>query len=183
MSQIIAEHTFSEAGQKMIKAVEAYMRTMNWRYEKITAEPTQVYYKLFFKMRNGRYRMIFDLMPDQCNFAVYCYSPTDIPAEAIPAVSNFVNRVNFNIYHGKLELDMDDGTVRYSCAMCLEDSPLTPGIISYMEDSASFGMDDHFPSLMAIVNDGKDPKQAFEDLMHEEITESIKENIATMSIH
>jgi hypothetical protein len=183
MNQSIAETTFSDVGQKMIEAVETYIQTMNWRYEKITSQPTRVGYKMSFKMRNGSYRMFFDLTPDQYSLAIYCYSPVDIPIEAIPAVSDFVNRVNFNIYHGKLELNMDDGTVRYSCAVCLEDSPLTPGIISYMENSAAFGMDDHFPSLMTIVHGGKKPKQVFEDLMNEEITESIKENVTTKSLH
>lgn len=167
----------------MIEALETYIKTMNWRYEKVTSQQTRVSYKMFFKMRNGSYCMFFDLIPDQYSLAVYCYSPVDIPIEAIPAVGDFVNRVNFNIYHGKLEINMDDGTVRYSCDMCLKDSPLAPGIISYMENSAAFGMDDHFSSLMAIVHGGKEPNQVFEDLMNEEITESIKENVTTQSLH
>lgn len=183
MNQPIAKNTFSEAGQKMIEAAETYIKTMNWRYEKITSEPTKVNYRMYFKMRNGHYRMFFTLTPDRYGFAVYCYSPIDIPSEDIPAVSDFANRVNFNIYHGKLELDMDDGIVRFSCEICLEGSPLTPAIISDMENCAAFGMDDHFPSLMAIVHGGKDPKQVFEALLNEEVTESIKENMELGTIH
>jgi hypothetical protein len=36
---------------------------------------------------------------------------------------------------------------------------------------------------MTIVHGGKKPKQVFEDLMNEEITESIKENVTTKSLH
>jgi hypothetical protein len=62
---------------------------------------------------------------------------------------------------------MDEGTLRYSCAVAVEGSSLSCEMISLMENSAICGMDEHFPAIMAIVHGGKTAREAFDAMLAE----------------
>ncbi|BBL60951.1 YbjN domain-containing protein [Methylomonas koyamae] len=168
MNTAITIAEFANTEQQLISAVEQYIEAQGWRKERQDYDDGRIVFRLTFKMRNASFRTFFDLMPNQQRFAVYCYSPVDIPAEARQQVADFMARVNYRLYLGKLGLDMDEGTVRYSCTVSVEGSLLSPDMIALIENAAICGMDDHFPILMSIVHGGKTAKQAFDDMLSED---------------
>lgn len=157
----------STPGQRLIDAVERYIDTQGWRKEQIDYEGGRIGFGLRFKMQHASYRVFFDVIPELDRFAVYCYSPVDIPEELRLHVAEFCARTNYRIYNGKLEIQMDEGTLRYSCAVTVEGSSLSPEMISLMENTAICGMDDHFPAIMTIVHGGKTAREAFYALFAE----------------
>ena len=158
----------SDTEQQLISIVEQYIETQGWRKERADYDDGRIVFRLTFKMQNASFRTFFDLMPNQQRFAVYCYSPVDIPAEALLQVAEFMARVNYRLYLGKLGLDMDEGTVRFSCTVSIEGSSLSSSMIGLIENAAICGMDDHFPALMAIVHGGKTAKEAFDDMLSQD---------------
>jgi hypothetical protein len=159
--------TFSSSGQRLIDAVEHYIETQGWRKEKMDYEGGRIGFGLRFKMQHASYRVFFDVVPDLKRFAVYCYGPVDIPEGLRLQVAEFCARANYRIYNGKLEIQMDEGTLRYSCAVAVEGSSLSCEMISLMENSAICGMDEHFPAIMAIVHGGKTAREAFDAMLAE----------------
>ena len=154
--------------EQLISIVEQYIETQGWRKERVDYDDGRIVFRLTFKMQHASFRTFFDLMPNQQRFAVYCYSPVDIPAEALLQVAEFMVRVNYRLYLGKLGLDMDEGTVRFSCTVSVEGSSLSSSMIGLIENAAICGMDDHFPALMAIVHGGKTAKEAFDDMLSQD---------------
>lgn len=165
MNTAVTSSAYSPSGQQLIAAVEQYIDVQGWRKEKVAYEDGHLGFRMSFRMQHASYRTFFDLLPDQGRFAVYSYCPVEIPEEARGLVAEFIARANYRLYHGKLEIHMDEGTVRYCCTVSVEGSCLSQEMISLMENAAICGMDDHFPALMVIVHGGKGAREVFERLL------------------
>jgi hypothetical protein len=155
----------SSADEQLIDAVEHYIDIQGWWKEKVAYEGGRIGFGLRFKMQHASYRVFFDVVQDLKRFAVYCYSPVDIPEGLRLQVAEFCARANYRIYNGKLEIHMDEGTIRYFSAVVVEGSTLSSEMISLMENSAICGMDEHFPAIMTIVHGGKTAREAFDSML------------------
>ncbi len=113
-------------------------------------------------MKHASYRTFFDVDPSRHSFTVTDYSPFVIPEQERLKVAELIMRINYTLFLGRFEMDMDEGEIRVCTTVCIEGSHLSQEMISIMENHTLLTIDDYFPVLMSVVHGDKTPQQAFE---------------------
>jgi hypothetical protein len=87
---------------------------------------------------------------------LYAVSPTTVPPERRLAMSELLARANFGIVMGNLEMDWDDGEVRYKTSADVEGIELHDVFVRNLVHACVLGMDQYQPAV-AEVAAGEEP--------------------------
>ncbi len=140
--------------------VVSYLQNDNWNFERINNSENL---KCGVKGKNASYRIFFSIKEENNRLVVYVVSPFNIPEEKRVAAAEFIARANSGMYFGNLELDLDDGEVRYKTSIDLEGGTLTEKMVENLIYWGYWGMDRYYPGLMALIYGGKSPAEAVKD--------------------
>lgn len=146
-------------------AVRQYLDREGWNYE-INEREGMVMFGAGVTLPNGEFRTSFDADDGRERFGVYVYSAIYIPEAKRLAVAEFLTRVNYTRYLGKIEMDLDDGEIRSVATVTVEGSQLSQAMIDSLENAAHFNLDGAYPGIMAIAFGDETPKAAFEAYRH-----------------
>jgi len=91
---------------------------------------------------------------------VYCSCPFDIPQNTIEAAKEFVARVNYTMLVGSLDLNVDDGDLRFRCSVDFRGVGLTQDLFRNVRNPPAFGMDRYLPAIRALVIEQRSPLEA-----------------------
>lgn len=142
-------------------AVRHYLDTEGWKYTPHDSEG-MVMFSAGVTLPNGEFRSSFDADDGNERFAIYVYSSVYIPESRRLAVAEFITRVNYTRFLGKIEMDLDDGEIRSVTSVTVEGSQLSQAMIDRLENSAHFNLNDAYPGIMAVAFAETSPQQAFE---------------------
>jgi hypothetical protein len=119
-----------------------------WTYEMLANGRS-----LCFHVAGAHVRQDFLIMIDEGHEFVLCYVTTTlrVPAEARQKGSECITRANFFIPIGNLDLDFDDGEVRYRIGIDIEGGTLTAEMVMRLISNASSAFDAWYPALMKVV--------------------------------
>jgi hypothetical protein len=113
-----------------------------------------------FRGEDCTYRLIA-LMHDDANvFEIVGCLPFRVPCGARPSIAEAVARANYGLQFGKLELDYDDGELRYQVAQVLPDGHLTDGVIRRTFGAAITILDLYLPALLSVIYGNELPRDA-----------------------
>lgn len=144
------------------QAVEAYLVRENWRY---TAKPSEkkafVSFQSEINVPNLRVTSYFDADDEDNRFCVFVYCTINVPEPERLAVAEYLTRVNYRLFLGKIEMDLDDGQIRATTAISLKDCQLSQAMIEDMENAAHFALNDAFPGIMGIAYGNQSAEEAF----------------------
>jgi hypothetical protein len=121
-------------------------------------------YRMGFAGRNGQVTCFATIFPNLEQFLFYVIAPVKAPETARPAMAEFITRANYGLRIGNLEMDFDDGEVRYKSSLGFGGEPLTAGLIKNAIYPAVQTMDRFLPGLMSVIYAGKSPIEAIADL-------------------
>jgi hypothetical protein len=141
-----------------------YLETEGWNPQRLEeAQAYQIYFRYTDdseKIGIAYAQIIIDLQ----QFVFYIPSPFKIPEELRPKVAEYITRANYGLRVGNLEMDYEDGEVRYKSCVDFEGEILTDGYIKNTMNQALKSMDHYLPGLYTIVNEGKTPLEAIEQV-------------------
>jgi len=112
------------------------------------------------ELSTGILQGIISLSPDQNIVVFYAASPVRVPEERRLAVAEYITRVNYEVSIGALEMDFNDGEVRYRVGLDYEDTPLSPIQIKNLVQPAIHLMDRYLPGLLKVALDAQEPADA-----------------------
>lgn len=95
--------------------------------------------------------------------AFFLLFPTLAPAPRRAAVAELCSRINYRLLLGSLEVDFSDGNVRFRCAVDVEDSALTPAMVSNIVSAGAWTLDEYHDRLVRVMIDDADPAAGFEE--------------------
>jgi hypothetical protein len=150
-----------ESPRPIAEAVKQYLDQEGWNYE-INERDGMTMYGAGVTLPNGEFRSSFDADDGRERFGVYVYSAIYIPEAKRLAVAEYLTRVNYTRYLGKIEMDLDDGEIRSVATVTVEDSHLSQAMINSLENAAHFNLNDAYPGLMAIAFGDVSAQAAFE---------------------
>jgi hypothetical protein len=80
---------------------------------------------LRFVTEDGQWGTFIDVRNDPPRLAIYSVYPDQTDPEARSEVAELLTRLNYGMYIGNFELDLDDGSVRFKTSLELADAELT----------------------------------------------------------
>jgi hypothetical protein len=144
------------------QAVQTYLDHENWRYTARHDEGRAfVTFRSEISVPNLRVSSCFDADDDGNRFCVFVYCTINVPEAQRLKVAEYLTRVNYRLYLGKIEMDLDDGQIRATAAISLKDCPLSQAMIEEMENAAHFALNDAFPGIMGIAYGNQTADEAF----------------------
>lgn len=154
-------------------AVRQYLDQEGWNYE-VNERTDLTMFVGDVTLPNGEFRSSFDADEGRESFGVYVYSTIYIPEAKRLAVAEYLTRVNYTRYLGKIEMDLDDGEIRSVATVTVEGSHLSQAMIGSVKNAAHFNLNDAYPGLMSIAFGDVSPQDAFDNYQRrlEEHTEN-----------
>jgi hypothetical protein len=139
--------------------LQAVVRGLGWELENNAAESVLV---VHFEGRGGPWLFAAHVDEALSQLVAYSVVPTPVPADALPAISEFVIRVNHGLSYGNLELDLDDGQLRFRTSLDYEGNRLTEALVRPVLVN-NCGLIDHLlPAIHGIVQGDLTPAAALE---------------------
>ena len=146
----IAVHTVLEQLMQHLDAHDVRYRTYD--------EPDSIC--VDFRGEDCTYRLLALLHDEDNIFEVFGCPPFRVPVGARPAIAEAVARANYGLQFGKLELDFDDGELRYQVTQVLPDERLTDAVIGRTFGAAIAVLDRYLPALLSVIYGNELPVDA-----------------------
>lgn len=150
---------------KYIELFANYLDEDDWSFSRIETDEVNGlgYLMTKYSGENCRMDVVFDADPEREQVMVFVYLPAITAESKRCEMAELVCRINRCMTIGSLELDMDNGEMRFKVTMDVEGGELTPTMIRNMRDSALATSDRYYPVLMALLYGDKSPKDALEN--------------------
>ena len=113
-----------------------------------------------FRGEVGTYRIIAQVESDHELFQVFGLAPVRVPEGCCPAIAETIARANYGLRVGKLEMDMDDGELRFQVAQILADDNLDGSVIHRLIGTAMEMLDRYLPAILSVIYGNELPKDA-----------------------
>lgn len=134
-----------------------FLQEDEWKFTRLEGEDTIV---LTFNCANATYLCYAQARESQQQVVFYTIYPLRAPEEKRVQAAEFTARVNYGLVLGNLELDMNDGEVRYKTSADVGATPFTlPLLRSLMQINLSTA-DRYYPAFASMLYAGATPADA-----------------------
>jgi len=117
-----------------------------------------------FQGRSAKFRVIAHINVEMEQLYLYAVSEVYVPDDERIAVAEFIARANYGMRIGNLEIDMNDGEVRFKSSVDFDGAGLTEQLIRNAIYPAVTSMDRYFPGVMRVAFGGADPYDAIAEI-------------------
>lgn len=138
------------------KIVE-FLESEEVRFE---AVPEESMVRFNFAGQSGSWFVLGSSFPEANRVIFLSILPSLVPAERRAAVGEFINRINFGLVVGNLEIDMDGGEVRFRTSMDLDDVEVSVEMIRNLLYANVYMTDAHVPVINKVAFGDLDPVAA-----------------------
>ena len=108
------------------------------------------------------FRAFFEVTESANLLQFYLYAPVNIPEARRKHVAEAVSRFNHTFLIGHIDLDMDQGGVRFYNAMVFQDGSLSGAILEHCHNAGISSLENALPILLAVAFGTLDPAVALE---------------------
>lgn len=133
----------------LLEAVAEFLDQRGWPYDQ---DPEHDTLHFPFQGDDERWQCFAHAWEDQHRLAVYSVCPFNLPQERRQAAAELVARVNYGLVIGNVELDLDDGQVRYKTSIDVEGAHLEAPLVQQLIFANLHGMNAYLPAFTAIVD-------------------------------
>jgi len=120
----------------------------NWRYR---VEEDQAVIRFGIQGETADFDCYVDIKPDRHLCTLYVIAPNRVPPLKRTQVAEFLARANYRLLLGCLEMDMEDGELRYRNSVYVEDSVMSQAMVGAMIYGSISAMERFYPGLMSII--------------------------------
>jgi hypothetical protein len=139
-------------------ALREFIETNNHDYVRVSDEC----FRLRFAGKHGEYTLFAHAVEDPSHVMVFTYCPVKAPEDRRGQVADYLNRVNYGLALGCLEMDPADGEVRSrSSAPVAQDDVPGPSVFGPLFDSSYYLIENWLPGLLHVAFGAEDPATAY----------------------
>jgi hypothetical protein len=141
----------------MYEVVTGFLQGNGWAFQEL--EPGRLL-ALGLEGEQGRYQgfLAVDEEGEEVTFSTIL--PVPCPSESIPAMVELVTRLNFVMPRGNLDLDIDDGDLRFRTYVDVKDDRLSSALVRNVLLGNLVAIEHLMPSLAATARGEITPKEA-----------------------
>jgi hypothetical protein len=118
-------------------------------------------YRLRFTGKNADYTMFARSTEEPGQLMVFTYCPVKVPDDRRSMVADYINRVNYGLIIGCLEMDPDDGEVRTRSSAPVGPGEPGPSVLGPLFDSSFYRIDNWLPGLLRVAFGADDPATGY----------------------
>jgi hypothetical protein len=125
-------------------------------------------FRLRFSGKNGDYNMFAQASQEPGHVTVFTYCPVKVPEDRRAQVADYLNRVNYGLVLGCLEMDPADGQVRSRSSAPAEPGEAgAPGaeVLGPLFDSSFYLIENWLPGLLRVAFGSDDPATAYQTML------------------
>ena len=142
-------------------AVKKFFNDDEWYFMEVD---NRAMLQMGFQGKNGKWTCYAQTNEEQFLFFFYSVCPINVPAEKRLAASEFISRANYGMKVGNFEMDFNDGEIRFKTSIDVENTELTPPLISNQVYANVWTLDRYLPGIFSVVYGDKEPKDAIEEV-------------------
>lgn len=128
-------------------AVEHYLKSQNWHYK--YEEERSLFIMTMGLKKIDSAKVYIRVHED--SIETYAMLPLHIAPDKRDIVCRYIARANYGMRNGNLEIDLDDGEVRYKTYLYAKDRVPTQSEIEWHVDVAFLTLDKYAEGIMKIV--------------------------------
>ncbi|MFI5166410.1 MAG: YbjN domain-containing protein [Thermoanaerobaculales bacterium] len=113
---------------------------------------------------NGSFRLVCVVDPDRTIVRFLTFVEGKVPEARRREVMEFLTRANYGLLLGNFEFDLNDGEVRFKCAMDVEGGEITHTQYQNLLYVAVSMADRYYPGLQRVVQGSADPAAAIAEV-------------------
>jgi hypothetical protein len=119
-------------------------------------------FRLRFSGKHGEYTLFAHAVEDPSHVMVFTYCPVKVPEDRRGQVADYLNRVNYGLALGCLEMDPADGEVRSrsSAPVARGDEPGS-SVFGPLFDTSYYLIENWLPGLLHVAFGAEDPATAY----------------------
>jgi hypothetical protein len=122
-------------------------------------------FRLRFSGKNGDYNMFAQATEEAGHAAVFTYCPVKMPEDRRGQVADYLNRVNYGLAIGCLEMDSADGQVRSRSSAPVEHGEPGPEVLRPLFDSSFYLVENWLPGLLRVAFGSEDAASAYSSML------------------
>jgi hypothetical protein len=138
----------------LIDLVEEFFQGESWEYQHLEGQDAL---RLGFAGTSGNWTCYAQTREAQRQMVFYSICPLRVPDGKRLLMAEFLTRANYGLILGNFELDLDDGEIRYKTSLDIEDSELSPALLSHVVYANVSAMDRYLPGIIAVVAGSQTP--------------------------
>jgi hypothetical protein len=135
----------------------SFFKEDGWSFTQLEEQPIL---RLGFQGENGQWSCYAQAREEQAQLLFYSVCPMNAPGDRRPAVAELLTRVNYGLFMGNFELDMDDGEIRYKTSIDVEGDRLSPALVKPLVYANVLMMDRYLPGIMSVIYGNVAPAEA-----------------------
>jgi hypothetical protein len=153
----MSEPEVRENGLKAFETLSQFLDKDGWYPQRLDEK---YIFRMGFNGKNGQLTCFAQIRVDLEQLIIYAVAPVKVPEETRVAIAEYITRANYGLRIGNLEMDFNDGEIRYKSSLDFEGETLTPQFIKMAIYPAVQTLDHYLPGLMTVIYGGKSPEEA-----------------------
>jgi hypothetical protein len=133
----------------------------DWSFQVIETESVIA---LDITLESGQFRCYFLVDEETECVQFHTVLPVNVPLKKRNVACEFICRVNYVLLIGHLDIDLDDGEVRYKTSGIFQEAPVTLNSIRNLIYPNLMMADHYFPAFLKVIYGDADPAEILEAL-------------------
>ena len=142
---------------RIFESMSAFFDADDWSYEVL---PGGSILRMGFSGADGKWTCFAQAREAEEQFVFYSVAPFKTPEERRLPMAEFITRANYNMIIGNVELDLQDGEVRYKTALDVQGTELSHALMKGLVYANVLTMDRYFKGILAVAFGGVDASRA-----------------------
>ena len=134
-----------------------FLQEEDWKF---TPMPQETAALMTFNCENASFLCYARMREEQQQVMFYAIYPLRAPADRRAATAEFVARVNYGLALGNLELDMEDGEMRFKMSADLSAAQFSLPLLRSLMQIGIATADRYYPGYLALLYKGVTPREA-----------------------
>ena len=133
----------------LFEAVTLFFAEEEWGWEIV--DDAEGLLRTIYDGQNGSWLCYTRILPDLEQVIFYSTCPVTVPASALPAITDFLSRLNATLSMGNFEVEFVHNVVRFRTSIDVTDVGLAPLLFRNLVYQNLAVMDLYLPEILAIV--------------------------------
>ena len=131
-----------------INIVKDFLKSQEWQFTQVKGKNIVLF---GIGGKNGKFQCIADLIETENRFIFFSVCGANTPSDKKDKMLELLNSINYKLFFGNFEMDIDNGEIRFRTSMSYKNLTLDQNFIEELIMSNIITMDKHLTSFMALM--------------------------------
>ncbi|MGK7906097.1 MAG: YbjN domain-containing protein [Synechococcus sp.] len=157
LTEAISDQPQSGSERLILAKAIAFFKEDDWEFEEI---PGKSILRMLYQGQHDRLLCFAEAKEDLQQFIFYSTSSVKVPSNNRSAACELMMKINNHLTVGNLELDFQDGEIRFRTSIDVEGSRLDTALVKNIAYTNVLTMDKFIPSLLTVANGSESVNRA-----------------------